>query len=280
MPEENCRDFFSLNSQLIKTADFMHLFNPPPSYIYEVFRVSQRVPLVIEDHLERFFTTAKLSGVETDTDRDQMRESIHNVISNNPPGDGNMKLALYYDSNVNRQLFIYFTPHQYPSPEQYKEGVDVELYMEERENPNAKVMHVAKRRSANQTKDKHEVYELLLVDRKGFITEGSRSNVFFLKGDQLITPPADTVLEGITRKQIVHLCDLHDISWSEVHVHQSELPGFDALFISGTSRRVLPVKKVNDAIFNTSHPIIQKLQVLFENMVADYIKEKRDLLKF
>ena len=274
MPEEICRNFFSLNHHLVKTAEFAYRFNPPPAYIYEVFRVSQQVPLFIEDHLERFFNTAKLSDVETGTDINQMMESIRNVIADNPSGDGNIKLALYYDSDAQRQLFIYFTPHQYPSAEQYKEGVDVELYTAERENPNAKVMHVAMRQSANEAKHQHEVYELLLVDRKGFITEGSRSNVFFIKGDQLITPPADTVLEGITRKQILHLCNLHNIPWSEAYVHQSEISAYDALFISGTSRRVLPVKKVNDAVFNTSHPIIRKLQLLFENMVLDYISTK------
>lgn len=275
MSEEINGDFFSLNHHLVTTDIFTERFNPPPAYIYEVFRVSQQVPLFIEDHLERFFNTAKLSGVEIGADRHQMLESIQKVIANNPSGDGNMKLALYYDSEGNRQLFIYFTPHQYPGPEQYKMGVDVELYAEERDNPNAKVMHMAKRQSANQTKQKHEVYELLLVDRHGNITEGSRSNVFFIKDDQLITPPADTVLEGITRKQILQLCDSHHIPWSEACVHQSELAEYDALFISGTSRRVLPVKKVNEAIFNTSHPIIRKLQVLFEGMVTDYIKIKK-----
>lgn len=275
MSEEKCRDFFLLNDQLIEMTDFQSLFNPPLSYIYEVFRVSQQVPLFIEDHLERFFNTAKLSGVETGTNIHQMMESIQKVIAENSPGDGNIKLALYYNSNDERQLFIHFTPHQYPSPEQYKEGVDVELYIEERENPNAKVMHVAKRQSANQTKDKHEVYELLLVDRNGFITEGSRSNVFFIKEDRLITPPADTVLEGITRKQILHLCNSHNIPWSEAHVHQSELFDYDALFISGTSRRVLPVKKVNGEIFDTSHPIIKKLQMLFEDMVSEYISKRK-----
>ena len=279
MPEENCRDFFLLNDQLIKADDFKKLFNPPPSYIYEVFRVAKQIPLFIEDHLERFFNSVKLSGAKTTTDVNQMMGAIQFVISNNPPGHGNMKLALYYGTDGKEQLFIYFTPHQYPSQKQYDEGVDVELYSAERDNPNAKVMHIDMRQSADQAKSQHEVYELLLVDRKGFVTEGSRSNVFFIKDNLLITPPADTVLEGITRKQILYLCDVHNIPWKEAHVHQSELTEYDALFISGTSRRVLPVKKVNDSIFNVSHPIIHKLQHLFESMVADYILQKSNLLK-
>ena len=49
MSKEMSREFFSLNDHLIETADFAVRFNPPPAYSYEVFRVSQQVPLFIEE---------------------------------------------------------------------------------------------------------------------------------------------------------------------------------------------------------------------------------------
>jgi branched-chain amino acid aminotransferase len=270
------RNFFLLNQSITQTVDFQKLFNPPLSYIYEVFRVAQQVPLFIEDHLERFFNTTKLSGLEPGVDYDQLLDYIHQVIAVNPPGAGNMKLALYYNQEGSRQLFVYFTPHQYPSQTQFEQGVDVELYFAERENPNAKVMHTVMRKSTDEVKNQHEVYEVLLVDRQGFITEGSRSNVFFIRNNQLITPPADTVLEGITRKQILRLCDLHNIQWIEEKVSHTTLSDFDALFISGTSRRVLPVKKVNEQHFAVSHQLMHQLQLLFEKKVEDYIVLKKN----
>ncbi len=275
MNTECNRIFFLLNQSIAKTIDFHELFYPPINYIYEVFRVSQQLPLFIEDHLERFFNTAKLSGVEPGVDYVQLLDFIYQVIAVNPPGDGNMKLALYHDQDGTRQLFAYFTPHQYPSEQQFAEGVDVEFYFAERENPNAKVMQTILRQSADQAKAQHAVYEVLLVDKQGFITEGSRSNVFFIRNNQLITPPADTVLEGITRKQILRLCDKNNIPWVEARIHHTELSAYEALFISGTSRRVLPVKKVNDKHFLVSHPLILRLQRLFEEMVEDYIALKK-----
>lgn len=272
------RNFFLLNQSIVKTDDFHRFFNPPLSYIYEVFRVSQQVPLFIEDHLQRFFNTAELSAVETGFDYDQILDYIHQVIAINPPDEGNMKLALYHDQDGTLQLFTYYTPHQYPSQLQFAEGVDVELYFAERENPNAKVMQTMLRQSADQVKEQYAVYEVLLVDRLGYITEGSRSNVFFIRNNQLITPPANMVLEGITRKQILRLCDTNNIPWLENKVKHTEISAFDDLFISGTSRRVLPVKKVNENQFPVSHPFILQLQTLFDKMVKDYIALKKNRL--
>ena len=47
----------------------------------------------------------------------------------------------------------------------------------------------------------NKLYEVLLVDRNGRITEGSRSNVFFVKGNKFYTGPSAMVLVGITRKK-------------------------------------------------------------------------------
>lgn len=272
MSSECTRFFFMLNQSAVKTTDFQKYFYPPLNYIYEVFRVYQQKPLFIEDHLKRFFNTVKLAGVKPDVSYNQLLDQIHQVIDLNPPGDGNIKLALYQDQNGIRNLFVYFTPHQYPSENQFTEGVEVELYFAERENPNAKVMQTILRQSADQVKTAHEVYEVLLVDREGFITEGSRSNVFFILNNQVITPPANTVLEGITRKYIIDICHENNISVVAEKVHYSSLNLMDALFISGTSRQVLPVNRVDQMNFEVKHPLLTRLQYLFREKVSAYLK--------
>lgn len=272
---ECSRNYFFLNDTLFPAEDFHFYFSPPGKYIYEVFRVSDGVALFIEDHLDRFFHTAALSGADIRLDFQQLNTFIRDVISANEPGDGNIKIVFYFQPDIFPHLFIYFTPHQYPTQHQFSEGVDVELFFAERENPNAKVMNTIMRKSADDVKIQHQVYEVLLVDQEGFVTEGSRSNLFFIKDDVLITPPANTVLEGITRKQILNLCIENKIPFSEEKVHTSDLGKYDAVFISGTSRRVLPVKKINDLRVPVSHPLIKRLQDLFEEMVNKYISERR-----
>ncbi|MBW6491591.1 MAG: aminotransferase class IV [Lentimicrobium sp.] len=272
--KECSRDFFFLNNTVLPVEEFIRFFNPPAKYIYEVFRVSKGVALFIEDHLDRFFHTAALSGVDTGFDFHHMLGYIHDVISKNDPEDGNMKIVFYNLSENDSHLFIYFTPHLYPTQKQFSEGVDVELFFAERENPNAKVMNTSMRKSADEVKIQHQLYEVLLADQEGFVTEGSRSNLFFIRNNILITPPAETVLEGITRKQILNLCKINAMPFSEEKVHSSELGNYDAVFISGTSRRVLPVKRINEIQVPVSHPMIHKLQRLFEEMVNNYISRR------
>jgi branched-chain amino acid aminotransferase len=271
---ECSREFFFLNEKLYETPTFAGMFFPPVNYIYEVFRVAQKVPLFIEDHIDRFFQTAKLAAIKTNFSKIQLADYINIVIRNNSLENGNIKISFYPIANEDTQLFIYYTPHAYPTEEEYTIGVNVDLYFAERKNPNAKVMNTDMRHSTDEAKHDQGVYELLLVDNEGFITEGSRSNVFFIKDGLLITPPADTVLEGITRKQILSLCRENGIDFQESKVHHSELSNFDTLFISGTSRRVLPVKRVNNLDFSVKNILLKRLQKLFDKKVSDYLNEK------
>lgn len=272
---EVSRDYFLHNSELKPAGLFASLFCPPANYVYEVFRVDSGVPLFLDDHLERFFKTLELSGLKFEVAESELKKQIGQLIQKNAPEEGNIKIAGYQLPNLSSELFIYFTPHSYPTQQQIRKGVDTELFCAERENPNAKVMQTEMRKKTDEIKNLHHIYEVLLVDKDGFITEGSRSNVFFLKDNTLITPPADTVLEGITRKQILGLCKINNIACFELKVHQSSLSEYDGLFISGTSRRVLPVKRVNDMSFSVDHPLINRLQELFQMMVETYIQQHK-----
>ena len=80
------------------------------------------------------------------------------------------------------------------------------LFFAERKDPESKVIN-HKLRSSIYHKLIHEGgYEALLVNENNLITEGSRSNIFFLKGETLVTAPDNVILNGITRKHILEIC--------------------------------------------------------------------------
>jgi len=272
---EFTREYFVCNGLLKPVAEFGQCFAHPSRYIYEVFRVECGIPVFIEDHLKRLWKTAELEKITFPFSMDEILSDISKLINTNPNGDGNIKIFISLPAQSPVIRLLYFNPHQYPTVEQFQKGVFVSLFKAERENPNAKVMDVSLRRAAENTKIKESAYEVLLVDRDGYITEGSRSNVFFVKTEKLITPPVHTVLEGVTRKHILKLCFGNQISVSEQIVHQDDLHKMDAIFISGTSRRVLPVSCIAGLNFSVSNPIIRQLQQLFEIHVAEYIESHK-----
>ena len=265
---------FIRNGQLMPSESFNTCFLENPFYIYEVFRVIDGVPLFLEDHETRLRLTARLSDVSEKLIPSNLAQQVWQVITLNELKVGNMKIVVHdHPTEGCATVFlIYFTEHQYPTAAQFEQGVPVALFEGIRTNPNAKVMDVKLRNQTNMVKSEQEVYETLLVDQDNCITEGSRSNVFFVKDDRLITPPLADVLPGVTRKHVIDICRRNDIPLSETKVSVEAITQMDGAFISGTSRKVLPVSRVDGHQYPAVHPLIRRLQRLFQREVDAYVK--------
>ncbi|GKT16952.1 Aminotransferase class IV like protein, partial [Aduncisulcus paluster] len=90
----------------------------------------------------------------------------------------------------------------YPDKSVYASGVQTEILKSERANPTAKIYHDTLIETVNVLREETGVFEVLLSDRNGCLTEGSRSNLFFVKGDCVYSAPEDDILHGITREKL------------------------------------------------------------------------------
>ena len=113
---------------------------------------------------------------------------------------------------------------------------------------------------------------MLLVNSNGYITEGSRSNFFAVFGDLLVTPPAQQVLEGITRKMVIRLAKENSIKFEERPIHSSEIEKMDGAFITGTSTKVLPIAKIGDYEYNEMPSITTTLQNLYDKLTTENLQ--------
>lgn len=268
--------FFIRNGQLLESTLFDESFLSHPHYIYEVFRVIEGIPLFIEDHLERLRKTLDLSGHPPGWIPNNFFQLVNDLIASNNLLEGNLKVVLLPGLLTHESVFmIYVMEHQYPSPEEFAEGVPLALIQGTRDNPNAKLMDVQLRNAANLVKKSQRVYETLLLDQDKYITEGSRSNVFFVWDNEVITPPVSDVLPGVTRKHIMKLCEELGILLREEKVKEENLGQMDAVFITGTSRKVLPACRVDEWLYPPDHPVIRQLQVAFNREVENYIRNKK-----
>jgi branched-chain amino acid aminotransferase len=170
---------------------------------------------------------------------------------------------------------IYFIHSSYPTPEQYETGVHGILLKEERSNPNAKVVNSGyKERVAAALADAN-AYEALLVNSKDEITEGSRSNVFFIKNNEVLTSPKGNVLIGITRVYVFEICRDLGIEIIEKPISVSMLREMDGVFITGTSPKILPISTIDDMSFNSArNPVIKTIMTSYNDRIEEYIKKK------
>lgn len=258
--------FFVFNDEIRPTEVFIPGENE--GGIYEVLRVENGIPLFLEDHLERFYNSAQLAGKSIRFSEIQINTFLKNLIEKNEVAIGNVLISC----KIN--LKVFFILHNYPTTEMYRNGVTCGILKAERENPNAKVFQTSVRQRADQMLAENGFYEVLLADHFDHITEGSRSNVFFISGNELVTSPGGKVLLGITRQKTIQLAHDLNIPVIERDLNFSELKHFDAAFITGTSPKILPIKKIDGFTFNHQNKIVRQLMKSYDDLIAGYLKQR------
>src|SRR5690606_25926497 len=103
--------------------------------------------------------------------------------------------------------------------------------------------------------------------RDGLITEGSHTNVFFVKNGKLFTHPANhNILNGITRKIVLELCRELDIEVIEKAVAHSEMTEMDEAFLTGTTTQIASLAQLDGHVYHAPGnigPVTRKLQSAF-----------------
>lgn len=250
-----------------QTADVSG-YAPDPSadLYYEVIRVIEGKYLFLEDHLERLQYSCK-NRISEYPGTPYIISQLKQLIEISEIREGNVRLLLYYHSGqVNVSCF--FISHFYPLEEEYSHGVKVRSFGFERPDPNIKLWNEAFRKRVNQFIRDEQIYEAILVNEEGMLTEGSRSNLFFLdKQNRIITAPTKQVLPGITRKYVFQICNDLGLQIIEEAVSLSNISAMHACFISGTSPKVLPIHQLDNTTYNVGHSFIQKIGRAFNELV-------------
>jgi len=265
---------FILNGDLQPAGLFDNSMVYDGDSIYEVIRMVKGHPVFFTDHMERLLTSVKLQRKELLVDIHALRKDILALTRSDKKKEANLKIVLNYNKGSNNYL-VYFIEPIYPSEEQYKKGVKGILFYAERKNPQSKMINHKLRTSIYHKLILEVGYEALLVNDNNLITEGSRSNIFFLKGDTLVTAPSRVILNGITRKHILEICKEKNINVELVCVKSDEIREYDAVFMTGTSPMVLPFYCIDDIYFNVKLPLMQRLKTFYMEKAEESIQNFR-----
>ena len=98
---------------------------------------------------------------------------------------------------------------------------------------------------ANQEAKDGGFDEALLLDKEGFVAEGSGENIFFLKGGTLYPVAHSVNLRGITRDSVVRLAESLGIPVVPTMATRDELYIADEVFMTGTAAEVSPVSAID-----------------------------------
>lgn len=244
--------------------------------IYEVIRVIDGVPLFFDDHLARLKASAESLNIDLQEVLPAISEAVYKLIEANKNPDKNIKLIVYNLDKAAPDYIMSFIHSRYPSEEQYASGVHTILVHEERQNPNAKIINNTLREKVNTSLKENNAYEALLVNNRGEITEGSRSNLFFVVDGKVYTAPAQDVLIGITRKYILRACTNLGLEVVEQPIPFSMLEYAEGAFMTGTSPKVLPIASIDEIQLNSANnSAVTSILKEYDAILKQYIASRK-----
>lgn len=264
-PLPPCRVDYSLrHGALIEDSDSTPLQRN--ARVYEVLRVHAGVPIFLDEHINRMRNSASLSKLSFPNESSWIAPLLS--LCKMQHGTQNIQLMLLEDGT----LEAHFIKSSYPSEEMVRAGVEVGVIEGTRPCPHAKRAGLAIRDEADRTLKNSHLFEVLLRNHAGAITEGSRSNVLFIQQNKLVTPPLDDILPGITLAKVKEVASKLSLTVTEREVPSNTLHSFTAAAILGTSPNVLPIRTIildEEAIpFDVNNETLQRIRVGYNALMA------------
>ena len=272
-------EYFSKNGEVLPiTEAHVPIQNIEYSYgfgVYETIRVSKGIVYFLDDHIERLINSALIIGLEHTYDIEQVKGYVKALVSKITTETYNLKVQLIGAPSKEKVLLtIYPSNPMFPDRKMYHKGVKVITEEYTRLLPNAKSLNMLGSYLAYRKAGKSDCYETLLVNTDGKITEGTRSNFFFLKGGVLYTAKKEDVLEGVTRKVVMLVAEKCGVRVVEKDIFMNELESFDSVFLTNTSSKIMPVRKINEKEFAVNDIILTLIKTF-----GDFLKESGGVLE-
>ena len=248
----------------------------------------------LEDHTKRLFEAAKKINIEVPYTQDELNRVQKDIFIKNNLSEGYLRPIIFMgseslglratDLSVNVAVAAWEWP-SYMSPEAKKNGISIiKSPFEQYSNPihsGYKIIGTY----INSTMALHDAIskgadEALLLDKNGYISEGSGENIFSVKENILSTPKIDHCLNGITRQSIIKIALDLGLKVEEKDITYEELIQSDEVFFSGTAVEITPISKIDDVIIGSGSigPVTEKLQNLYSDIVTGKNEVYKDWL--
>ena len=237
------------------------------------------------EHTERLFTAASKINITIPFSSDELCQAQVDTMSKNKLTEGYIRPIVFLGNEsmglrsqdsltVNVAIACWEWP-SYMDPEAKKNGISVvKSPFQQYDNPlysNNKIIgtYVNSIMAVNDAISKG-AEEAILMDKNGYISEGSGENLFIVKNSKLITPTTDYCLNGITRQSVISIAKNLNYSVEEKNLSFEDLLDADEAFYSGTAVEITPISTVDGSTIGsgTIGPITEIIQSKYSEIVT------------
>ena len=250
--------------------------------VFSTLRIYRGIPFAFERHWERLARDAALLHVEMPPSRDELRARLIALAVRNSCPEAKMRVnvmrsqgGLWVGPGSGRASdVVAFTADLSDDPENVK--LALQPHGRDSKSPFAgtKTLSWAHNLVLFENAQRSGFADALLLNERGEVSECSSANIFAVKDGVTLTPPlASGPLPGVTRA--VMLEELDEPVEEQV-LYPDDLYAADEVFITSSTRELVPVTRVGDQTLRSSAwPVMQRLRLEMREYIDNYVRAVR-----
>ncbi len=252
--------------------------------VFEGIRAYNGSVFRLVDHINRLYDSAKTIRLKIPLTKHEMTEAVLETMRKNQLRDAYIRLVvtrgagdLGVDPKLckNPTMFIIAEPMASVLGPREPKVVNVIVSSYRRDSVDATSHEIKSLNYMNSILAKIEANgagadDAILLDHRGFVSEGTVTNIFLVKGGKVSTPTsAAGILHGITRDRIIRLCSDLGVDIEEKDVTPFELSTADEVFLVGTKSEILAVGSISGTNVGSggAGPLTERLYIEFSKVV-------------
>jgi branched-chain amino acid aminotransferase len=231
--------------------------------VYETLRTYGGKPFLFSRHFARLEHSADAINLRLPWSKSQTLAEIRKTCL---PGECRIRLVITRGIGevsattrtcLGPTVVIVVVPLADPDKAIYTEGVEVVISSIKRSGGFAdiKTGSLIHQVMARQEADSKNAYEAVLLTADEKLSDGITSNIYLVRGGKILTPSHEAgIVEGITRGVVLKLAGEIGLEVVEGFFDVSEIDRADEMFLTSSTREVVPITRANDSTIGNGKP--------------------------
>ena len=231
--------------------------------VYETLRTYGGKPFLFSRHFARLEHSANAINLRLPWSKSQTLAELRKTCL---PGECRIRLVITRGIGevsattrtcLGPAVVIIVVPLADPDKAIYTEGVEVVISSIKRSGGFAdiKTGSLIHQVMARQEADSKNAYEAVLLTADEKLSDGITSNIYLVRGGKILTPSHEAgIVEGITRGVVLKLAGEIGLEVVEGFFDVSEIDRADEMFLTSSTREVVPITRANDSTIGNGKP--------------------------
>jgi branched-chain amino acid aminotransferase len=257
--------------------------------IYEVTMLIDRVPFMIEAHMDRLERSAQKMALTLPLKRQEIieqtlktahalgvKKSYVRIMFTRGVGEITLDPTTLQQAN-----FLVIAKELLPNPDHwYRDGVWMVVADTLRNHtraidPSVKSGNYLNNVMAMGEAKRAGAFDAIMLNHQGNVTEGTTSNIWIVEGDRFITAPTEAgILDGITRQSLLKI---PGFKMFEENFSPERMKKADEVFLTSTTKEIVPIVKIDQCTIGNGQPggYTKKLHQAYQELMKKHLADEK-----